>query len=418
LLLRSDTPAWWQGGEWCLPKVGAGGLSIGDGPPKKEDLDAMCDPCTLKYYTIFMRIFMLMMEGMPEEGGSSSGGSDMNGAISAMLKAMCTTDKDGSYCMLQPAFQSMMGEGQGDKGPAASAMCSHCGKKVMQASAKAGPKAMADRVSKEMVAGCFKKGDKFCADYISEGPPTWDTVVKDCGAPGDPSDLTSIPDSATCSSTCNTTVMSMVSNWGCCMTTMAKAQDPKFTKYVKSLVETCGGTPPRICAGGKPLRIRIKVKNLKKEYYDTTDGSKMVTDLVGTDLSDSLGVVKDMVSTTGEAMQGGGTRLGINMEFSDQGDSDAVKAAFKAAYARRAAVKLSFDSLELLPADAKVDPEASMAVEVEPEIEDGESKMFDAGEAPAPNSTVLGSAAGPLKTASTTALLAALLLSMLSPRLL
>jgi hypothetical protein len=53
-------------------------LSIGDGPPKKEDLDAMCDPCTLKYYTIFMRIFMVMMEAMAEVeevlGGRGAGG--------------------------------------------------------------------------------------------------------------------------------------------------------------------------------------------------------------------------------------------------------------------------------------------------------------------------------------------------------
>ena len=276
-------------------------------------------------------------------------------------------------------------------------------------------------VSRQMVAGCFKKGDKFCGDYINEGPPKWDVVVTDCGAPADPSDLTSIPASATCSSACNTTVTSMVSNWGCCMTTMAKAQNAKFATYLKALVNTCGGTPPRNCAGGKPLRIRIKVKNLKKAYYDTTEGAATVTDLVGTDLGDTLGVVKDMVSTTGEAITSGGTRLGINMEFADQSESDAVKAAFKAAYARRAAVKLSFDSLELLPADAKVDPEASMAVEVEPEIEDGESTMFDAVEAVNTNSTeapLEGSAVGPLKAASTTSLLAALCVSILSARFL
>jgi len=57
------------------------------------------------------------------------------------MKVMRTTDTDGSYCLLlQLAFQSMVGERQGDKGPAASAMCSLCGKKVMQASAKAMPK--------------------------------------------------------------------------------------------------------------------------------------------------------------------------------------------------------------------------------------------------------------------------------------
>jgi len=68
-----------------------------------------------------------------------------------------------------------------------------------------------------------------------------------------------MPASATCSSTCNTTVTSMVLNWDCCLTTMAKAHNPKFASYVKSLVSTCGIIPPRNCAGGKPLRIRIKV---------------------------------------------------------------------------------------------------------------------------------------------------------------
>jgi hypothetical protein len=41
--------------------------------------------------------------------------------------------------------------------------------------------------------------------------------------------------------------------------TMAKALDAKLTKYVKSLVETCGGgTPPLNCAGGKPLRVESR----------------------------------------------------------------------------------------------------------------------------------------------------------------
>ena len=111
-----------------------------------------------------------------------------------------------------------------------------------------------------MVAGCFKKGDKFCATYIEDGPPKWEVVVKDCGAPTDPSALSSVPESATsCSSTCKTTVTSMVSNWGCCMTTMAKAQNKKFADYMKSLVSACGETRPGNCAGGKPLRIGVKV---------------------------------------------------------------------------------------------------------------------------------------------------------------
>jgi hypothetical protein len=171
--------------------------------------------------------------------------------------------------------------------------------------------------------------------------------------------------------------------------------------------------------GPNTLLIAPQVRNLKKAYYDTTGGKATVTDLVGTDLGDTLGVVKDMVSTTGEAISSGGTRLGINMEFSDQAESDAVKAAFQAAYARRAAFRLSFDSLELLPADAKEDPEASMAVEVEPGIEDGESTMFDAAVAPEVADKLGESAVGPLKAAwSTNVLLTALCSSVLLSRLL
>lgn len=152
-----------------------------------------------------------------------------------------------------------------------------------------------------------------------------------------------------------------------------------------------------------------------KTYYDTTSGKEMVTDLVGTDLGDSLGVVKGMLSTTGTAIDSGGTRLAINMEFADQAESDAVKAAFKAAYARRAAAKLTFDSLELLPADAKVDPEASMVVEVEAEIVEGESTLFD--EPVVANSTDMSGGSQQLQGFSSTALLAALCLTLLSSRL-
>ena len=132
-----------QGGEWCLPK--AGGLSmIGDSAPTKETLDQMCDPCTMRYMRIMMRVFTLMTEGMAGDegmaGGSSSSGSgaDMSKMMSAMMAAMCSKDTDDTYCMLKPAFQSMIGGSDDSSGPPASAMCSLCGKKIMQAMAKAG----------------------------------------------------------------------------------------------------------------------------------------------------------------------------------------------------------------------------------------------------------------------------------------
>jgi len=76
-------------------------------------------------------------------------------------------------------------------------------------------------------------------------------------------------------------------------------------------------------------------------------------------------------------MTKGGTRVWINMEFQTVEDATQVRAAFKAmmAKSRRAGVALSFDSLELLPADAKVDPTTTMSVEIETEMKDGTSVM-------------------------------------------
>jgi hypothetical protein len=147
------TLAWMQGGEWCLPKVG--GLSMGgDSAPTKETLDQMCDPCTMRYMRIMMRVFMLMAEGMAGESSSSgSGDPDMSKMMSAMMAAMCSKDTDDTYCMLKPAFQSMMGGGDDSSddssGPPASAMCSLCGKKIMQAMAKAGTWLLDFRLSPE-----------------------------------------------------------------------------------------------------------------------------------------------------------------------------------------------------------------------------------------------------------------------------
>lgn len=125
ILMRLTIPCG-QAGEWCLPKTGSIGL---DSRPTKASLDQLCDPCTLKHYRIMMRIFMMMMDG---EGGGSP-----DRMLSAMMAAMCSKDKDGSYCALQTQFQSMFGDEE-SAGPPASAMCSLCGKKIMQGMAKAG----------------------------------------------------------------------------------------------------------------------------------------------------------------------------------------------------------------------------------------------------------------------------------------
>ena len=105
-----------------------------------------------------------------------------------------------------------------------------------------------------------------------------------------------------------------------------------------------------------------------------SDNSALVSEYAGGDVSEAFGVMSELVTVSGTGMANGGTELTINMEFPTQEESDSVKAAFKKAYASsRRAGKISFESLELLPADAKVDPEAKMVVEVDPAIEDGES---------------------------------------------
>jgi hypothetical protein len=61
---------------------------------------------------------------------------------------------------------------------------------------------------------------------------------------------------------------------------------------------------------------------------------------------------------------------------------DAAGPWFKKAFGSRRAGKASFESLELLPADAKVDPEAKMSVEVDPVLEAGESFFFTGKDSP------------------------------------
>jgi hypothetical protein len=118
-------------------------------------------------------------------------------------------DMDGNYCMLD----SMIKEAQdSDNMNAGKIMCKPggCGLKMMgfmadfhlaQECAKS--KTDCDAASAEVAqmtlflsAGCFKKDNKYCMDYISEGPPKWDEVVKSCGFPEDPSSTIA------CSDTC------------------------------------------------------------------------------------------------------------------------------------------------------------------------------------------------------------------------
>ena len=198
---------------------------------------------------------------------------------------------------------------------------------------------------------------------------------EECDFPEDDEDIPSTD--PTCSATCKPVIQKMKKTWGCCAGTLAKVQSTEFNTYVGKLYTACGETLDGACAGGKPLRFKAKVANLKQTWMTAaSENPALVSGLVGTDVAEAMGVVSEFVTVTGTAMANGGTELKINMEFPSQEESDSVKAAFKAAYGSRRAGKISFESLELLPADAKVDPEAKMSVEVDATIEDGESTML------------------------------------------
>ena len=188
--------------------------------------------------------------------------------------------------------------------------------------------------------------------------------------------MDTIPADATCSDTCKTTIAAMQEEWGCCAGTMARAMSTQFQTYMGKLYTACGKKLKGSCAGGKPLRFKAKVANLKDAWMKAaSDNPALVSEYVGGDASEAFGIISELVTVTGTALANGGTELKINMEFPTQEESDSVKAVFKKAYGSRRASKVSFDSLELLPADAKVDPEAKMSVDVDPVIEDGESSF-------------------------------------------
>ena len=211
----------------------------------------------------------------------------------------------------------------------------------------------------------------------------------------------------TCSDACKPRIAAMKAAWGCCAGTLAKSVSTEFNTYLGKMYTACGETLDSACAGGKPLQFKAGVPNLKQTWMDASaENPALVSDLVGTDAAEALGVNPQFITVTGGplATATGGTELKINMEFTSQDESDAVKASFNKAYgvSGRRASKISFGSLEMLPADAKVDPEAKMSVTVDPDLQDGVSNMVTA---------VAGSTgAGSSVQASTSVLLGALVL--------
>jgi len=177
----------------------------------------------------------------------------------------------------------------------------------------------------------------------------------------------------------------MQQEWGCCAGTMAllmSSDNLAFNRYMGKLFNACGKTLPGSCQGGKPLSFKAKVANLKDAWMQAdSDNPVLVSEYVGVDVSEAFGVPPEFITVKGTAMANVGTELKINMEFTTQVESDAVKAMFKKAYGSRRASRVSFQSLDFLPEDAKVDPNAAMSVTVDPVIEDGESSVVIADDA-------------------------------------
>ena len=161
-----------DGADYCLAKgSGLGSLSNmgGASAPTKESLDAMCSPCTMKTMRVLARI---MMMADPSSGDGDSGDESMEEMmmtmVVSMLKSVCAKDQDDSYCALKPGFGGDDGGGdEPDIAQYAAQMCSFCGKKLMGASLSMIPDEKERKsMAKQMAAMCFKKGSKFCGEYI------------------------------------------------------------------------------------------------------------------------------------------------------------------------------------------------------------------------------------------------------------
>ena len=197
---------------------------------------------------------------------------------------------DGNYCMLD----SMIKEAQdSDNMNAGKIMCKPggCGLKMMgfmadfhlaQECAKSktdcdAASAVVAQKTLFLSAGCFKKDNKYCMDYISEGPPKWDEVVKSCGFPEDPSSTIAETLGTTCSDTCKATWQSLVDNWGCCAPTMAITIQKTFDNAITKQSTSCNiANGPGYCQGGTPRSFSIEVllflKHARVRGYSRSEG--------------------------------------------------------------------------------------------------------------------------------------------------
>ena len=217
-----------------------------------------------------------------------------------------------------------------------------------------------EKEQRMMEAQCYKNGNRYCGEYIEIGPPPWSQLVSDCGAPEDPW-FGSMPSGDTCSATCKPTWGGLVTNWDCCTKMMMEAGTPQeFQTYMTAQASACNTTLPGACSGGQPIQFVVEIDNLNYDWLDADPANKkLVDDLVASEISQELGVNKRFVTTTAVKMANNGTELTVNLEFTNAEDSDLLMKVLETSYDTRRAfsAKVSLDSLEKLPATARVDPE-------------------------------------------------------------
>jgi hypothetical protein len=70
----------------------------------------------------------------------------------------------------------------------------------------------------------------------------------------------------------------------------AKAVSTEFNTYMGKLYSACGKTLEGSCAGGKALRFKAKVANLKEVWMKAaSDNSALVSEYAGGDVSERFG---------------------------------------------------------------------------------------------------------------------------------
>jgi hypothetical protein len=174
-----------DGVDYCVVKNGAltssmsGMSSTGSTGPTKETLTQMCSPCAMTQFKIFASILGMMAAQSDGGGVVQKDQQKMFQSMTSMIKGLCATDKDETFCAMKPDIQMMIASQatpdekttQPTVDKKYAAMCSFCGRKIMGAMMGTNPdRAERKKMADQMVQGCFKKDDmnKFCGEYVGE----------------------------------------------------------------------------------------------------------------------------------------------------------------------------------------------------------------------------------------------------------